>query len=165
MPFTTETNDLVRRLELQSESCHIMDKPADLIPIREVTQEDLANTLYAADMPEHSGYYSLPLLNTDGTRTGGFGYVGAIVDVYGDGTAIARTREWKYAYREDEPTPDGRKPEVKRGENHMVVRFYLIGCKHEYEERNDLYEGTLYSHDHYHVCNNCGHSYLVDSSG
>ena len=54
MPFTTETNDLVRRLELQSESCHIMDKPADLIPIREVTQEDLANTLYAADMPEHS---------------------------------------------------------------------------------------------------------------
>ncbi len=169
MPFTTETNDLVRRLEEQSKSCHYSDSPMlDVIPIREVTQEDLANTLYAADMPEHSGYYSLPLLNTDGTRTGGFGYVGAIVDVYGDGTAIARVREWKYAYRDNEPTPDGRKPEVKRGENHMVVRFYLLGCKHEYEERpwEASEKGiTLYSHDHYHVCKKCGHSYLVDSSG
>lgn len=165
----TETNDMIQRLEEQSKSCHYSDSPMlDIIPIREVTPEDLANTLYASEMPEHSNYYSLPLLKTDGTRVGGFGYISAIVDVYRDGTAIARTREWKYAYRENEPTPDGRKPEVKRGENHMVVRFYLLGCKHEYEERpwEASEKGiTLYSHDHYHVCKKCGHSYLVDSSG
>jgi len=164
---TTTKDDMIHLLEEQSESCHT-DTPAELIPIREVTQEDLANTLWSNERAEHTDYYSLPLLNTDGTRVGGFGYISAIVDVYRDGTAVARTREWKYAYRDNEPTPDGRKPEVKREENHMVVRFYLLGCKHEYEERNDLAkkEGiTLYSHDHYHVCKNCGHSYLVDSSG
>ena len=166
MPFTTEANDLVRRLCQLSYSCHV-DQHSELIPIREITQEDLANTLWSNERAEHTDYYSLPLLKTDGTRAGGFGYISAIVDVYRDGTAIARTREWKYAYREDEPTPDGRKSEVKRGENHMVVRFYLLGCKHEYEERNDLARErgiTLYSHDHYHVCKKCGHSFLVDSS-
>lgn len=170
MAFTTETNDMIQRLEEQSKSCHYSDSPMlDIIPIREVTQEDLANTLYASEMPEHSGHYSLPLLNTDGTRTGGFGYANAIVDVYRDGTAIARTREWKYGFRPADPTPDGRRNEVKRDvHNYMVVRFYLLGCKHEYEERNDLARSrgiTLYSHDHYHVCKSCGHSYLVDSSG
>jgi hypothetical protein len=163
MAFTTD--NMIDMLEEQSASCHYSNASVDLIPIREVTMEDLASTLYASEWPEHSGHYSLPLLNADGTRAGGFGYVSALVDVYRDGTAIARTREWKYAYREEEPTPDGRKPEVKRGENHMVVRFYLLGCQHQYEERNDLYKGTLYSHDHYHVCKKCGHSYLVDSSG
>ena len=163
--MTTTKIDMIRQLKTLSESCQNSDVQADLIPIREITQEELANTLHASEMPEHSGYYSLPLLNTDGTRTGGFGYISAIVDVYRDGTAIARTREWKYAYREDEPTPDGRKNETKRFENHMTVRFYLLGCRHEYEERNDLFGGTLYSHDHYHVCKNCGHAYLVDSSG
>jgi hypothetical protein len=139
----------------------------DVVPIREINQEELAGTMFASEMPDHTNYYSLPLLNTDGTRVGGFGYISALVDVYRDGTAVARTREWKYAYRENEPTPDGRKPEVKRGENHMVVRFYLLGCKHEFEERPDLARDrgiTLYSHDHYHVCKNCGHSFLVDSS-
>lgn len=116
------TNDIIRRLEIQSENT-----TARTVPIREVTQEDLASTLYASEMPVYTGHYSLPLLNTDKKRAGGFGYISAIVDVYRDGTAIARTREWKYAYREDEPTPDGRKPEVKREDNHMTVRFYLLG--------------------------------------
>lgn len=167
MPYTTEATALVRRLELLSSSCHTGTQ-SELIPIREICAQELANTLWASELPEHTNYYSLPLLNTDGTRVGGFGYVSAIVDVYRDGTAIARTREWKYAYREDEPTPDGSRREVKRGENHMVVRFYLLGCRHEYEERpwEAADKGiTLYSHDHYHVCKNCGHSYLVDSSG
>jgi hypothetical protein len=165
---TTTKIDMIRQLELLSESCHRSDVQADLIPIREIGPEELANTLHASEMPEHSGYYSLPLLNTDGTRTGGFGYISSIVDVYRDGTAIARTREWKYAYREDEPTPDGRRVRRRPGANRMVVRFYLLGCRHEYEERpwEAAKKGiTLYSHDHYHVCKNCGHSYLVDSSG
>lgn len=158
--------DFVRRLENLSSSCHTGTQ-AELIPIQEVDAQELANTMFASEMPEHTNYYSLPLLNMDGTRVGGFGYVSAIVDVYRDGTAIARTREWKNGYRPGEPTPDGKNRYCSRMENHMVVRFYLLGCKHEYEERPDLAREqgvALYSHDHCHVCKKCGHSYLVDSS-
>jgi len=166
MPYTTEANDLVRRLELLSSSCHTGTQ-AELIPIQEIDAQELANTMWASELPEHTNYYSLPLLNTDGTRVGGFGYISAIVDVYRDGTAIARTREWKNGYRPDEPTPDGKNRYCSKMENHMVVRFYLLGCKHEYEERPDFGAGSiaLYSHDHYYVCKKCSHSYLVDSSG
>lgn len=168
MTTTTEALEMIGRLEALSESCHRSDIQAELIPIREVSQEELADTMFGSELPEHTLHYSLPLLNADGTRTGGFGYQSAIVDAYRDGTAVARTREWKYAYSADEPTLDGSRRETKRGENHMVVRFYLLGCKHEYEERS--WEAadkgiTLYSHDHYHVCKNCGHSFVVDSSG
>ena len=156
--------DFVRRLENLSSSCHT-GAQAELIPIREIDQQELANTMCASELPEKTGYYSLPLLNMDGTRVGGFGYVSAIVDIYGDGTAVARTREWKNGYRQGEPTPDGKNRYCSKMENHMVVRFYLLGCKHEYEERPDLAREPLYSHDHYYVCKRCAHSYLVDSSG
>lgn len=167
MATTIEAIDLVRRLEQISDSCHHSDVEAELIPIREITQEELADTMFASELPADTNYYSLPLLNKEGKRIGGFGYISAIVDVYRDGTAIARTREWKYAYSENEGSLDG-KNEVKLGPNHMTVKFYLLGCKHEYEERSweAAEKGiTLYSHDHYHVCKNCGHSYVVDTSG
>ena len=55
----------------------------------------------------------------------------------------------------------------ERGGNHMTVKFYLLGCAHEYEERNDLAgerKTLLYRCEHLYECKNCGHWYIVDSS-
>jgi hypothetical protein len=158
--------DFVRKLENLSSSCHT-GTPCDPIPVQEIDAKELASTMFVCELPEKTGYYSLPLLNVDGTRVGGFGYVSAIVDIYRDGTAIARTREWKNGYRPNEPTPDGKNRYCSKNENHMTARFYLLGCKHEYEERPDLAKEqgiTLYSHDHYNSCKKCGHWFVVDSS-
>jgi hypothetical protein len=157
---------MIEQLLKQSESCHSMqgaDQPH--LPIKLLNAEQLANTMYASEAPVHTGCYSLPMLNRDGTRTS-FGYLIAVVDVFRDGTAIAKTREWLYAYRANEPSLDGREQQTGR-ENRMVVRHYLLGCQHSYQERNDLalQQGhSLFSHDHYFVCSKCGHAYMVDSS-
>lgn len=158
-------NRMVEQLEQQSNSCYTMDSDLKPLSIKRMNQDDLAGTLYASELPEHTGHYALPLLNRDGSRTS-FGYITAVVDVYRDGTAIAKTREWRYGYRADEPSVDGCARETGR-DNKMTVRHYLIGCQHQYVERNDLAVERghrLFSHDHYYSCDLCGHAYMVDSS-
>jgi len=49
------------------------------------------------------------------------------------------------------------------------VKFYLIGCKHEYREmgRDEAAEHNitgLFRTEHTHICDKCGHTYVVDSS-
>jgi hypothetical protein len=139
------------------------------MPITLVEDHALAGTLYASEVPQHTGYYSLPLINQDGSRPA-FGYLSAVVDVFRDGTAIAKTREWKYGFVAGDPTLDGKPREVSPNsrDNHMVVRHYLLDCKHAYDERNDLAKDLgyqLFSHDHMYRCRKCGHTYVVDSSG
>lgn len=165
--ITKDTADqMIEQLHQLSDSCHTMDGVQQTpLPIKLMDAHQLASTMYASEVPVHTGYYSLPMLNRDGTRVT-FGYLTAVVDVYRDGTAIAKTREWLYAYRANEPSLDGREQQTGR-DNRMVVRHYLLGCQHSYQERNDLalQQGhRLFSHDHYYVCSKCGHAYMVDSS-
>jgi hypothetical protein len=161
----TLAQEMIEKLDnLSFHACRDVSK-AELIPIREISPEELADTSFCEE-PEHVGYYCLPMLGRDGKPLGGFGHQTARVEVYRDGTAVARVREWKYAYSENEGSLDGLK-EVKRGPNSMIVKFYLLGCQHEYEERNDLAaekKTTLYRCEHLHSCKKCGHWYVVDSS-
>jgi hypothetical protein len=157
--------DMIEKLQnLSFHSCRDSSK-CELIPIREINADELADTQFC-ESPEHVGFYCLPMLGRDGKPVGGFGHMTARVEVYSSGTAVARVRDWKYAYSENEASLDGKK-EVRRTGNHMTVKFYLLGCKHEYEERNDLAQEkktTLYRCEHLHSCKKCGHWYVVDSS-
>lgn len=169
MIATSEScHSMKERLEKVMDSCHRLGVSAPHLPVTLVEDHELASTLYGSEIPEHTGHYSLPLINQDGSRPA-FGYLSAVVDIFRDGTAIAKTREWKYGFRAGEPTLDGRPREMSRDtrDNYMVVRHYLLGCKHAYDERNDLAEHLgyrLYSHDHLYHCGKCGHTYVVDSS-
>lgn len=140
------------------------DQIHDVMPIVELDVGDLYNTQFG-QVPVQSKIRALPYLNPEKTPVVGIrAYV--LVNVYADGTAIAIHKAWKYAYSEKEPTLDGC-PVKKQGKNECVVKFYLLGCKHEYEERNDLaidYNITLLSMDHFVICKKCAHHYVVNSS-
>jgi len=141
--------------------------PENMVPVRELSPDDLAWTHFT-DTPAYQGVFTLPYLNEDGTPVGGFGFAYCRVMVYNDGTAIALDRCWKYdrmaldgkPNKENQPTPIS---------NHMTVKFYLIGCKHEYREmgREEAAEHGitgLFRTEHAHICDECGHTYTVDSS-
>lgn len=68
---------------------------------------------------------------------------------------------------------DERKPafEVKTRHGVYFLRFFVLGCKHEYREvshdfaRKELGVSTWGMHCHVHYCKKCEHHYSVDSSG
>jgi len=166
--MSASCRSMIGRLAKLTYSCQESGETAPHMPIMLVDDHALAGTKYASEVPEHTGYYSLPLENQDGSQPA-FGYLPAVVDVFPDGTAIAKTREWKYGYRVGEPTLDGKPREVSSNsqDNHMVVRHYLLGCQHTYAIRNDLAADLghqLFNHDHLYHCRKCGHTYVVDSS-
>lgn len=172
MIVTDAAQEMIDKLEALSDACDYND-PADiqplLLPIRQLSQRDLARTRFC-ESPVHAQTYQLPLLKPDGTPLGGFGKAYAFVEVYQDGTAIARLRCWKYDYRYDHEHKgclDGKPSKAPNSRNDMTVRFYLLGCKHEYEEqshRASEFGLTLFRTDHLHICKNCGHRFVVDSS-
>lgn len=50
------------------------------------------------------------------------------------------------------------------------LRYFAFGCDHKWhkvygDEAKKLGFGTLYSHDHAYVCDECGETKVVDSSG
>jgi len=142
-----------------------------LIPIRQATQEELAYTLFDRT-PCHTQVYEFPYLKPDGTPLGGFGKQHALTHVYDDGTAIAILRCWKYDYTYDHEHKgclDGNPVKCPGPmQNEMTIRFYLLGCNHEYREgsQDEANERgiTLLSMDHIHICDKCGHYTVFNSS-
>ena len=138
----------------------------EILPVQELSQDDLAWTHFS-DLPAYQGIFTLPYLDEEGKPLGGFAMSYCRVMIYDDGTAIAVNRCWKY----DRMALDG-KPTQKEGwhpNNKMTVKFYLIGCKHEYREmgRDEAAEHNitgLFRTEHTHICDKCGHTYVVDSS-
>ena len=142
-------------------------KLVDVMPIVELNTQELYQTKFGTQ-PVESKIRKLPYLNPDKRQVGAWGWDYVQVNVYEDGTAIAVSRGWLYAYRSDEMTLDGcPKISPKPMKNECVVKFYLLGCKHEYEEQShnaQEYGVTLLSMDHLHVCKKCKHQFVVNTS-
>lgn len=143
--------------------------PDLMFPVKEATQRDLAWTEFGNHIPQFMGYASLPYIDKEGKPLGGFGFAGCHFAVYWDGTAIAWNREWKYTEhsltKKRHPAPKGGMWKNGRSRNDMTIRFYLLGCKHQYEEVSGESIGqTLFRMEHANKCKKCGHTYVVDSS-
>ena len=139
----------------------------DVMPIVELNVQDLYRTSFGTQ-PVESKTRKLPYLNPDKRQTGAWSHAYVQVHVYQDGTAIAIHKGWLYAYSENEMTLDGcPKKAPKPMTNECVVKFYLLGCNHEYEEQSHHakdYGVTLLSMDHLHVCKKCNHQFVVNTS-
>lgn len=172
--ITDAAQDMIGKLIALDNACDCNDPDevsGHLIPIRQLTQDELAWTQFC-ETPCHAQNYQLPMLGPDKKPIGGFCKQHAYVEVYADGTAIARLRCWKHDYtwdHEHKGCLDGN-PSKSPGpcKNDMTVKFYLLGCKHEYREgsRDEANERgiVLLSMDHIHICDDCGHYFVVNSS-
>lgn len=169
----SKADDTIEKLDSLERACETgLDATEFLLPIVELDAEDLANTKFS-EKPVDSRIRSLPYLNTEGKHIGVWSRAYVLVNVYEDGTAIAIQRTWKYDYaydhmRNNAMTLDGsptKSPAPMK--NEMTVKFYLIGCKHEYAEQSSNAKDfgiVLLSMDHLHVCSKCGHKYVVNTS-
>jgi len=161
----------IDQLTALTEACNCND-PDEVsrfqFPVKRLTNEELAYTQFC-EQPALSQTFQLPMILPDGTPVGGFAKQFLKVNVYQDGTAIGWHRCWKYDYRwdhENKMTVDGKPvqcPPPTNGVSHntMVVRFYLIGCDHDYHE---VYNKGNMRCDHTYECNVCHHRYTVNSS-
>jgi len=139
----------------------------DLIPVTELTEEGLGYC-NLNDTPTFQANVMLPYLNPDGTPIGGFGYAHVLVHIYNDGTAVGIHRCWKYERMTLDGKPNHEDKPVGPSTNHMTIKFYQLGCVHEYrgmtaEEiaERDIH---LFHCDHANICEKCGHSFVVNSS-
>lgn len=165
--------EMIERLDALDVACHKGDDTTSLLlPVTELSSEELAWTSFS-DRAVETKTRQLPYVNAEGKPIGAFSRAFVVVDVYSDGTAIARHRTWAYDYYYDHQMPnvltlDGKpKKSPGAGKNHMTVKFYLLGCKHEYEERNDRaaeFNLTLFHCDHLNICKKCGHRFVTNSS-
>ena len=156
-------------IRLDYEAHHGCPKQEHLIPVKEMTQDELAWTQFGEHTPELTGYFSLPHKNEKGEIDGkNYLFSGVHVNIYWDGTAIAIHRCWKYEdTRENSVSGKLHKRPKTKGmySNDMTIRFYLLGCKHEYEEVSGQSVGlTLFRMEHAYKCKHCSHVYAVDSS-
>lgn len=158
---------MIQQLDAQDAALSDGELLENILPIRELSPMELAYTKFGEN-PAQTLIRQLPYLKPDKTQAGEWNRAYCLVHVYNDGTAIAISREWKYAYRADQMTLDGnpvKSPGV--GKNDMTIKFYLIGCKHEYEEQSynaKDYGVSLLSMDHLHVCKHCKHQFVVNTS-
>lgn len=163
--------EMVLRLKAISHYCvtgNVEETKKHMVPVTRLSNEDLASTNFC-ERPVHTGEYALPCVTPDGEPIQ-WRHEWCLVEVFSDGTAIARCRRWKYDYcyeHELKASLDA-KPIRKDAGNTMEVQFYLLGCKHKYregtsEEARDR-NVTLFRCCHLHICDECGHWFVVDSS-
>jgi hypothetical protein len=161
--------NIIEKLKKLDEVCQF-NEPEEvekhLVPIQRLSNEELADTKFH-EIPAHEEYYHLPYLKPDGKPVGGFGKALCRCLCYSDDTAIAVGRFWNYDYSYDHEIKMSldAKPIKKDNRAEMEVRFYLLGCKHEYEEKPGSTKNlNLFRTEHLHVCSKCDHYYVVDSS-
>ena len=163
-------NALLEQLKAVDEDCHHGIYGKTLPDFRELDPETLANTLFGSENPVYTGVAAFPLKDND-NFVGGFGYSLMHFMIFRDGTGVAWNREWKYGSK----NPTGKERKRRMGKdgyltpNTMVVRFYGFGCLHEYhemsgEELSQCGVKAVFPCEHGHLCNKCGHFFVVDSS-
>ena len=140
-------------------------KKEHLIPIQQISNEQLAYTSFGTYEPQFTGYIALPNILIHSKKPG-MGFTGVQLMVFCNGTAIAFDRCWKYDYSTINGTIDGKaRRNRKNKQNEMTVRFFLLGCKHEYKEVSGKEVGlNLFPMEHARKCKKCGHTYVVDTS-
>jgi hypothetical protein len=162
--------EMLERIHKLDYACHHGQATPDLMfPIKELNSSELAWTNFGNHEPQFIGYASLPYIDKNGKSVGGFGFAGCHFVIYWDGTAIAWNREWKYTNhsltKKQHPEPKGGMWKNGKSKNNMVVRFYLLGCQHKYQEvSGKSIRQTLFRMEHANKCKKCGHTYVTDSS-